>query len=296
MNIGPYEIQRQVRLPGATASCATRDEARYVLWNYDSPVDSHRQSTLKNAYSGLIEGANITVPRWHKEKGTLYAVEKCRDEELLELPLTAVSQLSPGHQRRLLLSAVSAVATLERHGLVHGNLNREAFRICRSQDNSLSFQLVGLGAAGMAGGFEPLRIGNGDYAAPETSAARAVSSAEDVFSLGVCFHVWLTGNLPVLGKATERQFMLVSDRVPKALVPIVGTMLSPKPEQRPSATALQKILEGVLKMRTTHKYKLWYEGASDRDGAELVEEAILDQHEQFVPFFQDRDARSMGWQ
>ena len=89
--------------------------------------------------------------------------------------------------------------------------------------------------------------------------------------------------------------LLLSDRIPPKLVPIIGTMLSPLPNQRPTATALLRVLSGPLKMQTNWKYRIWHEGVDASDDSGLIEQIIQEQDDQFDPEYRITEAGEMGW-
>jgi TolB-like protein len=90
---------------------------------------------------------------------------------------------------------------------------------------------------------EGVVIGTVAYMSPEQALGRAVDHRSDIFSFGVVLYEMLTGRLPFAGPSTQEQLVSVlhhdpppiarfNDKVPEALVRVVGKMLAKDREER----------------------------------------------------------------
>jgi serine/threonine protein kinase len=156
--------------------------------------------------------------------------------------------------------AASALASLHRKGLLHGDLKPE--NIILLSGNGV--RVIDLGSAHRPGENNSLLeqgyiVGTPDYLAPELCSFQPESTgASDLFSLGVMLFEMLAGALPYPHGDTAHtlrshrdclpeQLPLHVHPVPVALVNMLNRLLDPRPASRPTASALElqlRIMEG----------------------------------------------------
>lgn len=166
----------------------------------------------------------------------------------------------PEHSKRRLCSIIAhAVAQLHKGHFVHADIKHTNVMLTWSRKRALSAKLIDYDA----GFFEddPPTVAeeiHGDqvYFSPE--AWRAILGEEmsltcklDVFALGVLFHQYLSGQLPIFD---EEQFscageavamgasVQLSNRIPEDLHSLLQQMLANDPNERPSAQQVFRLL------------------------------------------------------
>lgn len=297
MTLGGYAVKQSSVDRNRSWFFAERDGGAYIVQPCGQGFDARRRVTIQWVLqSAILPESNLSVPDIFEADGSWYSADLLTETELWDLPIAAMGALGPGHQRRLVLSAVSALAALERAGIVHGNIAPRNLRIQRARDGSLCVRLIGLARAGIVGVMLPQRGGNPGYADenPEMDVTR-LRSTEDVFALGACLHLWFSNDFPVALGGDGRESFLLSDRIPPALLPVIGIMLAPKPENRPLPSALMRILESILRLRTAQTYRTYPDPEDSAEYRQLIQDAIRQQDPAFDPKFMEEDARRMHW-
>ena len=145
---------------------------------------------------------------------------------------------------------LDALAAAHRQGVVHRDIKPENvlfsaagepclvdFGVARSSD-----QTLGLTATSMV-------VGTPAFMAPEQARGEEVTAAADVFSLGATLLFALTGNGPYGPASTDPRVLMHRaasgriEKVPRELPAdartLLGEMLDPRPERRPSAARLR---------------------------------------------------------
>ena len=278
MNIGGYES-----LPGANPSgdapfLAIRDGRQYLLRRCDARMTDARVKQLRGRLNdAALPGGSLLVPELMWAQSAWYAAVPLGDEGLRDVPPMTMAVLGRGQQRRLVLSAVNALAALERAGLVHGSVDRNAFQLNLAGDGALTVRLQGLESAGNADGrdgMSPFRRGSKSCQAPEIARGARAAFVEDVFALGVCVHEWLTGELPLYRGVTSRQELLIASSIPAPLATVLGMMLAPDPNQRPLASALSKLLARDITVRSAFTYQTYESAPVPDDYARILLDGI----------------------
>lgn len=156
--------------------------------------------------------------------------------------------------------AASALASLHRKGLLHGDLKPDNIFLLAGN----GVRVIDLGSAHRPGENNTLLeqgyiLGTPDYLAPELCSFQPESTgASDLFSLGVILFEMLAGTLPYPQGDTAHtlrshrdclpgQLPIHVHPIPVALVNVLNRLLDPHPASRPTASALElqlRILEG----------------------------------------------------
>ena len=292
-----YEIGSADALNVDGICVGTRGGRRYRIRVCGGRMDARRRQLLADALNrAILPDSNVTMPDIFLADRRYYSAEVIDENELHGCPSSALCLLGLGHRRRIVLSAVSAVATLERANIVHGSLSPECFRLCRASDGSFYMRLTGLARAGIRQVMCPDRRGDMTWQAPNgPDDAGSLSATEDTYALGMCIHYWLTGDTPVWAEVSERQISLLSDQLGEALIPVVGMMLAPKPEQRPLPSAVLRMFGGKITATSKTRYAQYTGGQYSADYAGDVTDALLLEDPTCTLDF-DRDAaKEMRW-
>ena len=169
-------------------------------------------------------------------------------------------------QRTLKIVGEIASSLVEAHerGLVHRDLKPENVILLKLANDADFVKVLDFGIAkfltGSSGDSTVTRtgavIGTPQYMAPEQArASRGLSTAADVYSLGVMLYEMLTGALPFSGDSPIDMLMAhVSEPVPELPIDVevpddvrvlVGRMLAKHPGERPSSADVARELEEI---------------------------------------------------
>lgn len=170
---------------------------------------------------------------------------------------TRYLQEDPGHRKLLsLLSQLcGALDTLHQAGVVHRDLKPSNILVTsQGQVKLLDFGIAQPPTLSEADEAENEVIGTPHYMSPEQVRGGRVGPASDLYSLGVIFYVFLTGQTPFLYRNVRQLLMAhlretpvspseIKDGVPMALETLCLRLLAKEPQQRPSLRELASLLE-----------------------------------------------------
>ncbi|MBB5208180.1 serine/threonine-protein kinase [Chiayiivirga flava] len=174
---------------------------------------------------------------------------------------------------RLFVTACLAVAAAHRQLIVHRDLKPSNILVTRDGDvKLLDFGIAKLLDDDDGHTRSTLAAMTPEYAAPEQFDARPVTTATDVYSLGIVLHELLLGRRPAndarLRPGAERAARTASDSAPPSpvtlrgdLATILGKALAPEPQRRyGSAQELADDVERFLAARPVraHPPSRWY--------------------------------------
>lgn len=167
-----------------------------------------------------------------------------------ELPVEEISRL-PQEKRILLMKILThGMQNLHANGVVHADLKPSNVILKRTASGGYTLKLIDFDAgfledtprSGENVAFDPV------YVAPETIQAMSdrtvrLTSKIDIFALGLIFHLYYCGSLPVLPEGCPHAVHAVangdpvtlSDKLPQWLKTLIGQMIQLDPEQRPAA-------------------------------------------------------------
>lgn len=161
-------------------------------------------------------------------------------------PLAKVTPI--GHQLALALEAA------HRAGIIHRDMKPENVMV---RDDGY-VKLLDFGLARSVGGTASTgdSAGTLQYMSPEQARAERLTPATDIFSLGIILFELLTGTHPFGGRSNLEtlsnivsgkppQLGLLDPKIPASLTDLIGRMLSLKPEGRPTAPEVVKVLAAL---------------------------------------------------
>lgn len=172
--------------------------------------------------------------------------------EALPWQVEDVAALSEKDKRRLCSIIAHGIAGLHRGRIIHADLKHDNVLFMRTASGTVTAKIIDfdssfLEIAPPAPGEDI--IGDLVYFSPEACLSIWGTEAKltckmDIFSLGVLFHQYFSGQLPGFdttqcdypGEAVAKGMGLtLSDAVPEDLRGLFGSMLAPDPDQRPDA-------------------------------------------------------------
>jgi serine/threonine-protein kinase len=186
-----------------------------------------------------------------------FVMELCPDGSLAER-LADVGRLPPHEVVALARQIAAGLSALHERGIVHRDVKPHNILLTPSGPKLADFGIAKLTTAGMADSLTVAgtAVGTLAYAAPETFAGEAQTTATDTYGLAAVVYEALTGRRPrpddSLAAAVEAR--LVQPEPPSALVPGLGTAfdapiaraMSIDPSLRPDVAAFARELEEAL--------------------------------------------------
>ncbi|XP_076146249.1 serine/threonine-protein kinase 17A [Alosa pseudoharengus] len=152
-----------------------------------------------------------------------------------------------GDVKRLLRQILEGVAFLHRKNVVHLDLKPQ--NILLTSDSPLGdIKIVDFGLSRMVSSSQEIReiMGTPEYVAPEILNYEPISTATDMWSIGVLAYVMLTGISPFLGDDKQETFLNISqinvsyaeeelECLDKAAIHFIKSLLLKDPEERATA-------------------------------------------------------------
>ncbi|XP_074140620.1 serine/threonine-protein kinase 17A [Sminthopsis crassicaudata] len=149
--------------------------------------------------------------------------------------------------QRLMRQILEGVSFLHAHNVVHLDLKPQNV-LLTSESPLGDIKIVDFGLSRMMESSEELReiMGTPEYVAPEILSYDPISTATDMWSIGVLAYVMLTGISPFLGDDKQETFLNISqmnvsyseeefDVVSEAAVDFIKALLVKRPEDRATA-------------------------------------------------------------
>ncbi len=164
-----------------------------------------------------------------EDRAFLYVVVELAEENLAEV--LPVRSLSPGEASAMLAPALEALAYLHNKGFVHGHLRPSNILAVGDQVKLSTDSVARIGEVSNT------RDSLDPYRAPEVS----LSSASDVWSLGVTLVQCLTGRLPEREPAA-RNSIVIPPGVPAPFFDLAKHCVNPIPQRRWTVPQLQAAL------------------------------------------------------
>ncbi|KAG9475937.1 serine/threonine-protein kinase 17A-like [Eleutherodactylus coqui] len=148
--------------------------------------------------------------------------------------------------QRLMRQILKGVSFLHRHNVVHLDLKPQ--NILLTSDRPLgNIKIVDFGLSRVVNNHEELReiMGTPEYVAPEILSYDPISTATDMWSIGVLAYIMLTGTSPFLGDDKQHTFLNISqlnisftedfEGISEPAVDFMKTLLVREPEGRATA-------------------------------------------------------------
>lgn len=149
--------------------------------------------------------------------------------------------------QRLMRQILKGVSFLHRHNVVHLDLKPQ--NVLLTSDRPLGdIKIVDFGLSRVVNNNEELReiMGTPEYVAPEILSYEPISTATDMWSIGVLAYVMLTGTSPFLGDDKQHTFLNISqlnvsytdgefEGISELAIDFIKALLVREPEGRASA-------------------------------------------------------------
>ncbi|XP_053349780.1 serine/threonine-protein kinase 17A isoform X1 [Clarias gariepinus] len=149
--------------------------------------------------------------------------------------------------KRLMRQILEGVAFLHKNNVVHLDLKPQNI-LLTSDDPLGDIKIVDFGLSRMVSSNQEIReiMGTPEYVAPEVLNYEPISTATDMWSIGVLAYVMLTGMSPFLGADKQETFLNISqinvsyteeelEHLDKAAIHFIKSLLIKEPEDRSTA-------------------------------------------------------------
>jgi serine/threonine-protein kinase len=181
-------------------------------------------AALKSPYVVTIHDAGID------EYGVPYMVMELLSGANLQTLLAEKQRLNARESRDLGHQLTLALSEAHAHGLVHRDLKPANIMVERATDGKNHIKLLDFGLVKLANTEEGQRLtrtgvilGTAAYMAPEQAAdGGQVSSASDLYAVGVILYECLSGQLPFEGKSSLHTLLMHRDAPPPHLTERLG--------------------------------------------------------------------------
>ncbi|KAM6088868.1 serine/threonine-protein kinase 17A [Chlamydotis macqueenii] len=173
--------------------------------------------------------------------------------------------------KRLMKQILEGVSFLHRSNVVHLDLKPQNI-LLTSKSPLGDVKIVDFGLSRIMKSSEELReiMGTPEYVAPEVLSYDPISTATDMWSIGVLAYVMLTGISPFLGDDKQETFLNISqmnvsysgedfDLISESAVDFIKTLLVKKPEDR--ATAEESLQHPWLEQSNNPACRAWSKSA-----------------------------------
>ena len=291
-----------------------KDEPKAVYDKYKAEADAlqKKQERLRVLMKGLNWPTDHIVAEeenfWDSEK-MFTTVTPCVPDVLSDT--YDYTSLSPASFIQLAKSASEALEKLHAHGVIHGDIKGKNILVSNKSGKYVAY-LIDFDSSypadaipewesiGGSDGYqspEVLLYGSDEGAAPKET----ITSATDIFSLGVVFHKWWAGSFPgvdlehgsvgeavYLDKAVtiDKKFNVrIGDNCGATLQSLINWMFAKDPSDRPAAKQVADVLADKLEVP-----EAFHKGNDDRP----FDSELWDAHKSIAELLSAGDLKSKG--
>lgn len=191
-----------------------------------------------------LQNCGIEVPEvyavFEVEGHSYLAMEHIPGESLHSLLLKRKKRFPVPQALRYLIQIAEIVARLHAVGW--------AWRDCKPGNLILTrtgqFRPIDFESACPANCAEPLLWRTSGFTPPESDAGAGGGISDDLYALGACIYLLLTGRIPAINNRIPATVW--RRNLPSELLSITSELLAPEPQLRPSATVVAEQLKAIL--------------------------------------------------
>lgn len=191
---------------------------------------------------------------------------------------STIAGLSADQKKLVLLTAAGALVSMHKLGMIHSDLKIKNILLARSRSGSLVTKVIDFDNSYFEGELPDEVVGDINYYSPELGeyssledderdGSHSLTPKSDIFSLGIIFHQYLTGEFPQAVSLTERLQkrkdkgkavyvwtilnsgceLKISSKIKDATqAALIADMLKKDPTERPSALEVWQRLKGAV--------------------------------------------------
>jgi eukaryotic-like serine/threonine-protein kinase len=206
---------------------------------------------------------------------TAYLVMELVEGEALSATLARESRMSVDAALDIIAQAASALAAAHEAGIVHRDVKPGNLLI--TTEGQVKITDFGIARAALAAHLTQsgMVMGTAQYVSPEQATARAITTATDIYSLGVVGYECLAGRPPFTAETPIALALAhvhkppppLPDDVPAPVAALIGQMLAKEPSSRPASARLVAERASALGDNSLAGEKAWTTGSAGRTGA-----------------------------
>ena len=224
------------------------DDVKASLLKECLDFERRHQSIMKALQSRNILSGNLIIPvDFFRDGPQYYKVTEKVDTSTIDI--TAIADLTLDEQVLIMRTVAHSIRVLHRLNIVHGDIKPENILLKRSSTGKLIAKLIDFDSGYFVGSPPPPEQMVGDYYSPEQiayidsdddeskrAAASHLTTASDIFSLGVVYYQYFVGEFldyedsDVVAKVPEA---FKRKGIPKHLATLIQKMLQKDWRHRP---------------------------------------------------------------
>jgi serine/threonine-protein kinase len=208
------------------------------------------------------------------DNATAYLVMELVEGEPLSATLARESRMSVDAALDIITQAASALAAAHEAGIVHRDVKPGNLLI--TPEGQVKITDFGIARAALAAQLTQsgMVMGTAQYVSPEQATARPVTTATDIYSLGVVGYECLAGRPPFTAETPIALALAhvhkppppLPDDVPAQVAALVGQMLAKEPSNRPASARLVADRATALRDMSLAGEEPWTAGSAERTG------------------------------
>jgi eukaryotic-like serine/threonine-protein kinase len=205
---------------------------------------------------------------------TAYLVMELVEGEPLSATLARESRMSVDAALDIIAQAASALAAAHEAGIVHRDVKPGNLLI--TPEGQVKITDFGIARAALAVHLTQsgMVMGTAQYVSPEQATARPITTATDIYSLGVVGYECLAGRPPFTAETpialalahVRKPPPLLPDDVPAPVAALIGQMLAKEPSNRPASARLVADRARALRDKSLAGENSWAAGSAERTG------------------------------
>jgi len=205
---------------------------------------------------------------------TAYLVMELVDGEPLSATLARERRMNVDAALDIIAQAAAALVAAHEAGIVHRDVKPGNLLI--TSEGQVKITDFGIARAALAAHLTQsgMVMGTAQYVSPEQAAARPITTATDIYSLGVVGYECLAGRPPFTAETPIALALAhvhkppppLPDDVPAPVAALVGQMLAKEPSGRPASARLVADRAIALRDKALAGEKAWPAGSAERTG------------------------------
>jgi len=208
------------------------------------------------------------------DTATAYLVMELVEGEPLSATLARESRMSVDAALDIIAQAASALAAAHDAGIVHRDVKPGNLLI--TPEGQVKITDFGIARAALAAQLTQsgMVMGTAQYVSPEQATARPITTATDIYSLGVVGYECLAGRPPFTAETPIALALAhvhkppppLPDDVPAQVAALIGQMLAKEPSNRPASARLVADRASALRDTSLAGEKPWTTESAERAG------------------------------